>query len=111
MGDRTGQNVLVVLVTVPTIEEGARIGELAVKSRLAACANIIPSIDSLFWWEGKISRAHEALILFKTFDDRYNALQELITEQHPYEVPEVIAIPVALGSPQYLGWVEKETRN
>ena len=108
MGNES-HDILVVMVTAPNQEEAARMADHAVQSRQAACASVIPAIDSIYWWEGKLVKEHETLILFKTTADKFPSLQDLIKQAHPYEVPEIIAWPVKHGLPQYLEWVIRET--
>lgn len=98
-------DILVVLVTVPSIEEGWTIARALVTERLAACVNLVPEIRSVFFWEGAVQEAAEALLVIKTRRERYEALQRRVLELHTYSVPEVLALPVAAGSPPYLAWV------
>jgi len=101
---------VVVLVTCPSVEEARRIARVLLEERLAACINIVPGLTSLFWWEGKLDEAQEALMIIKT---RASLLPELTTrvrELHPYEVPEVVALPIVGGSEDYLSWVGEEAR-
>jgi periplasmic divalent cation tolerance protein len=82
----------------------------AVEARVAACAQVIGPINSTYWWEGKVEQAEEWLILFKTPDDRADALQTHILSQHSYDLPEVIRTPIAAGNPAYLAWLGAQTR-
>jgi periplasmic divalent cation tolerance protein len=102
-------NILVVFVAASNQDEAIRISELAVKSHLAACATMIPTVQSMYWWEGNLVKDQESLVLLKTTTERFNRLQEAILAIHSYKVPEIIAIPIETGLPQYLEWVEKET--
>lgn len=101
--------VLVVFVTAPNAEEAARISEAAVGARQAACASTIENVQSMYWWEGKLVKDQESIVMLKTTRDRYDALQETIRALHSYKVPEIIAVPVEKGLPLYLGWVKAET--
>lgn len=101
---------LVVLVTVPSREEGERIAESVVGERLAACVNVVGPIRSIYRWQGAVCREEEHLLLMKTSGERYAALETRILALHPYETPEVIALPVESGSEGYLRWVRDETR-
>jgi periplasmic divalent cation tolerance protein len=103
------KDILVVMVTTPNQEEAARIAELVVQSRHAACATTVPSVESTYWWEGKLVTERETLLLFKTTIDKFPSLQEAIRQIHPYKVPEIVAMPVKDGLPQYLEWVMRET--
>ena len=98
-------DVLLVLSTFPDVATARRIGRELVEQRCAACANILPQIESIYWWETKIENANETMVLFKTTTDRYGALETTLKQLHPYEVPEIIAFSVAQGLPDYLCWV------
>jgi periplasmic divalent cation tolerance protein len=102
-------DILVVMVTAPNQEEAERIADQAVRSHQAACATTIPLVHSTYWWEGKVAKEQETMILLKTTADKYQALQRTIKKEHSYKVPEIIAVPVKDGFPQYLEWVRSET--
>ena len=97
--------VYVVLVTCPSRGVARRMSTTLVTRHLAACVNIIPGVDSTFWWKGKIDRAREVLLLIKTTAARLPALKRAVVALHPYEIPEILAIPVASGHPPYLRWI------
>ena len=101
---------VVVFVTCPTRAAARRIASALVARRLAACVNVLPGVESLFRWEGKVDQAREALLIIKTRAARLEALRRAVVALHPYEVPEVIAVPVAAGHRPYLRWVEASTR-
>lgn len=103
------KDILVVMVTAPNQEEAARIADQAIQSHQAACATTIPLVHSTYWWEGKVVREEETLVLLKTTADRFQSLEEAILKVHSYKVPEIIAIPVRDGFPPYLEWVLRET--
>jgi periplasmic divalent cation tolerance protein len=103
-------DALVVLVTVPTPERAAEIARAVVEERLAACGNVVPGLRSIYRWEGKVHDDQEALLLLKTTRSRFEALHDRVLALHPYEVPEVVALPVELGSAPYLAWIAAETR-
>ena len=98
-------DVLVVLVTVPSREDGERIAEALVGEGLAACVNLVGPIRSVYRWQGEICRDDEQLLAIKTTRARYAALEARARALHTYETPEVIALPVAAGSAAYLDWV------
>ena len=102
-------DILVVMVTAPNQEEAARIAEQVVLARQAACASVIPAIDSIYWWEGKLVKERETMVLMKTTAEKFLSLQDMIKEIHPYDIPEIIALPVKQGFTQYLEWVRRET--
>jgi periplasmic divalent cation tolerance protein len=101
--------ILVVLVTTPSRREAVRIGDAVVKQKLAACANVLSSVTSIFRWKGRIEKSREALLIMKTTPRRYAALANAVRSMHPYEVPEVIALKVTKGLPRYIAWVHHET--
>lgn len=101
--------VLIVFITTSNRREAVRIAEAAVGKQLAACANLVPSITSIFRWKGRVQRSRETLLMLKTSAHRYRALEQLVDSMHSYEVPEVIAISVERGLRPYLGWVHSET--
>jgi periplasmic divalent cation tolerance protein len=98
-----------VLVTGPDIESLARLGRVIVEESLAACVNLLDGVRSVYRWEGAIEDEGEALAIFKTTPERLPELERRVGELHPYDVPEVIALPVVGGSSAYLSWVAEET--
>lgn len=101
--------ILVILITTPNRREAVRIGQAIVKKKLAACANILSPVTSIFRWKGRIEKSQEALLIMKTTNRRYAALAKTIGSMHPYEVPEIIALKVTKGLPRYIAWVHQET--
>jgi periplasmic divalent cation tolerance protein len=99
--------VLLVLSTFPDVATARRIGRQLVEEKCAACANILPQVESIYWWEQKVESAHETLVFFKTTADRYEALQTTLRQLHPYDVPEIIAVRIEQGLPEYLRWVSE----
>jgi len=100
---------IVVLITAPSEEEAAKIARALVEERLAACANIVKHIRSVYRWEGKIEDDPEVLMVVKTREALFDALEKRVRELHSYSVPEVIALPIVQGSEAYLKWLEEET--
>jgi len=98
----------IVLVTTPSLRVARSLAQAALKSRLIACANILPGVESHYWWEGKITSGKEFLLLLKTGQNRLKRLERLILEKHPYNTPEFIALPVSRGSQSYLNWLADE---
>lgn len=96
---------LVVLCTVPGEEIAKKIAHALVQERLAACVNIVPGLTSVYSWEGRMVEDSELLLLIKTRQERYGALEQRIKQLHPYQVPEVIALPIQQGSKEYLDWI------
>ncbi len=95
-----------VLVTVPSRRVARALARKALESRAAACANIIPALESHYWWKGRIEKASELLILFKTDRRRLPALEKVVHEHHPYDTPEFVAQPLEWGSDRYLAWLD-----
>jgi periplasmic divalent cation tolerance protein len=102
--------ILLALSTFPDIETARRISSELVAENFAACANIIPAVESIYRWQGKIEQGSETLVLFKTTGARSAAFQEKLKSLHPYEVPEIIFVPLTAGLPEYLRWVADNTR-
>jgi periplasmic divalent cation tolerance protein len=98
-------DVLIALCTCPDAAVGERIAEALVGEGLAACINTLPGITSVYLWEGKVQRDSEVLLLMKTTRARLAELTDRVRQLHPYELPEVIAVPVSGGLPDYLQWV------
>lgn len=103
------ETVRVVYISIPSDEADQMAREL-VTNRLAACVNVIPSIASYFWWENEVQTDDEALLVVKTTEDRFDELLAYVRENHPYELPEVIAMPLANAFGDYVDWVKQETR-
>jgi periplasmic divalent cation tolerance protein len=102
-----GGDKLVVFVTCGSAEEASRIARSVVDARMAACVNILGSpVESIYRWKGSVENAKEFLLIMKTTGARFEGLRRLIKTLHSYEVPEIIAIPIAAGSPDYLSWLE-----
>jgi periplasmic divalent cation tolerance protein len=99
-------NKRLVLTTASSVEESKKIARALVESHLAACVNIIPKIESVYRWKGKVEEAQEYLLLIKTTAEVFPHLHEMIQRLHSYEVPECIALPVDDGSPAYLKWID-----
>jgi periplasmic divalent cation tolerance protein len=99
-------NKKLVLTTAPSLEESKRIARELVERRLASCVNIIPKIESVYRWEGKVEEAQEFLLLIKTTEDARPRVQEAIQQLHSYELPECIALSIDEGSPAYLKWMD-----
>ena len=100
---------IVVLITAGSHEEARMIGDTLISQRKAACVNIIPQINSLFRWEGKIEGDRESLLLVKTRAELFPEIVDAVKSIHSYDVPEIIALPIVEGSQDYLKWIGKET--
>lgn len=102
--------VIAVLTNLPDSESAFNLARELVHLRLAACVNVLPPVDSVYRWEGRIEETREVPLLVKTTRERYEALERAIRERHPYSVPEIVAWPIERGLPAYLDWVGTETR-
>lgn len=96
----------VVLVTAPDMKVARKLAQAALEARLIACANLVPRIESHYWWQGRIESAAEVLVLMKTSNARLPELEKLVLAQHPYDTPEFIVLRVSRGSRRYLDWVQ-----
>ena len=99
------EKVLLALSTFPDQETARDISSELVTKKLAACANILPGVESIYRWKEEIESGNETLVLFKLSEDRQSAFQEKLRSLHPYEVPEIIFVPISSGLAEYLGWV------
>ena len=104
------QDVLIVLVTCPNVASARRMAKALLAKRLVACANLLPGMDSWFWWEGKIDHSREALLMLKTVAAKFDALRRSVVAQHPYQVPEVLAVVSSHGHRPYVSWVRSSVR-
>jgi periplasmic divalent cation tolerance protein len=100
----------VVLVTAPDIKTARALGRAALEARLIACANLLPQLESHYWWQGKIETGKEVLLILKTTVARLPALQRLIVAKHPYDTPEFIVLPITSGNKRYLDWIAQSVR-
>jgi periplasmic divalent cation tolerance protein len=97
-----------VYVTAPSRKEAEKIAETVVTERLAACANILDGVTSLFHWEGKLCRENEAVLILKTTEEKTDALTARIKELHSYECPCIVVLPIEGGNPAFLEWLHSE---
>lgn len=103
------EDIIVVYISLPQ-DEVNRISQGLMDKRLAACINIVPRIESYYWWNDKIERDVEALLIVKTTKDKFNSLRDWVIENHPYDLPEIIAVPLVDGHSDYITWIKKETK-
>ena len=96
----------IVLSTCPDPASADQLANTIIEHGVAACVNIVPGIRSLYRWQGKVESSQEQLLLIKTHKSQYNSLQQLIRNKHPYELPEIIAVPIEAGLPEYLSWID-----
>lgn len=105
-----GYKNIVVFITVDSQENAQKIANKLLTERKAACVNIIPQVESQYWWQGKIESANELLLIAKTRAELLDELISLVKQIHPYTLPEIIALPIIGGNEDYLHWIEKETK-
>ena len=101
---------IVLFITTADAEEARRLADLLLKERKAACVNIIPGVSSRFWWRDKIEPAEESLLIVKSQTRLLDQIVKLVKQHHSYEVPEIIALPIIGGNPDYLEWLAKEVK-
>ena len=99
------EKIVLALSTFPDRETAQRIASQLVEEKFAACSNILPAIESIYRWKDKIESGNETLVFFKLSEERQSAFQEKLRSLHPYDVPEIIFLPVTGGLPEYLRWV------
>jgi len=98
---------IVAYVTTPDFETAEHLANLLVENKLAACVNIVKDIRSIYFWQGNIEREPECLMIIKTREDVFEELVERVKENHPYSIPEIIAMPIVKGSQDYLNWIDE----
>src|SRR5437899_1926509 len=107
---KQASNAVLVLVTAPNLDTARALAKAALGARLVACANLIPKIESHYWWQGKLESSAEVLIIFKITKAKLKALEKLIVVKHPYDTPEFIVLPITAGNKRYLAWVGASVR-
>ncbi|MFY9814547.1 MAG: divalent-cation tolerance protein CutA [Dehalococcoidales bacterium] len=101
---------IVVLITIDTPANAQQLADKILTASKAACVNIIPTVSSQYWWQGKIEKSAEVMLVVKTRAALLDELITLVKQNHPYTVPEIIALPIIGGNPDYLAWLESETK-
>jgi len=99
-------NHQIIFCTCPDQDTAEKIARLLVANNQAACVNILPAITSIYRWQGQLESAQEHLLLIKAHKDRYPAIETTLRAHHPYELPEIIAVPIDRGLPEYLNWID-----
>jgi len=102
--------MLIVLTTVETAEAGERLGEMIVGEGLVACVQVLPPMTSIYVWDGEVKRAREHLLLIKTMPEKWRQLRDFIEANHPYDVPEIVAVESCHVSDGYAAWVDQVVR-
>ncbi|GAB4305218.1 MAG: divalent-cation tolerance protein CutA [Promethearchaeota archaeon] len=103
----SGGDRLVFFVTAPDRTVAEKVARALVEEKLAACANLVPQVTSIYWWEGKVEKAEEVLVVLKTTRERAAALIKRVEEVHPYDTPEVVGLRITAGSERYLAWIDR----
>lgn len=103
---RMAKHLLLALVTAPDAKTARTLARMALKARLVACANLVPRLESHYWWHGKLESATEVLVLFKTTTSKVKALEEVVLANHPYDTPEFVVLPVRAVNRRYGRWWE-----
>src|SRR5438034_2769964 len=99
------EKILLALSTFPNAETARKVSNQLVTEKFAACANILPGVESIYRWKEKIETGNETLVFFKVSEDRQSAFQEKLRSLHPYDIPEIVFVPISSGLPDYLRWV------
>lgn len=107
---KTAKHAGLALVTAPDATVARRLAKAALEARLVACANLVPKVESHYWWQGKLEKGTEVLIIFKTTRARLKALEKLVLANHPYDTAEFIFVPVGSATEKYLRWWEDSVR-
>ncbi|WP_316672718.1 divalent-cation tolerance protein CutA [uncultured Tolumonas sp.] len=102
-------DAIVVLCTCPDNTSARQLAQTLLSEKLAACVNLIPQVTSLYYWQGKMEESQEVQLVIKTRRTMFGVLQERLLALHPYEVPEILALPILCGNPAYLQWVQEQT--
>jgi periplasmic divalent cation tolerance protein len=98
---------VIVLITAPDLKTARGLAKASLRARLIACANLVPKIESHYWWQGKIQSGSEILLILKTRKSKLTALEKLILAKHPYDTPEFLVLPLSAGTQRYLDWLAR----
>ena len=102
---KSANEFVLALVTAPNVKTARALAKAVLQARLAACANLIPAVESHYWWRGKLDSASELLVLFKTSKSKLTALERCILDHHPYDTPEFLVVRLEKGNERYLAWL------
>lgn len=103
------KDFIFVYITTKDLDEAKRIGQTLIKEKLAACVNILPEMQSIYWWQGKIEKSNEAVLIVKTKASLYNKASAKIKNLHSYSCPCILALPIVDGNAEYLRWINKQS--
>ena len=101
---------IVIFATFPSREEAEKASSVLLDEKLIACANIIGDVSSFFWWNAKIDSAHEVMMIAKTNESLFAEVEQTLKKNHSYEVPEIIGLPICVGSQSYLDWIDESVK-
>jgi len=104
-------NALFVYITAPDAETARSMAERLVEERFCACANILPGLESLYWWDGKVEQSREVALICKTTQSVWPSFEKRARELHPYDTPCIVALPLERGFAPYMQWIANETRS
>lgn len=107
---KSASTFAVVFVTAPDLNTARTLSKVALRARLIACANIVPRLESHYWWSGKLEMGKEVLLILKTRRPNLPALEKMILAKHPYDTPEFLVLPLCSGNERYLEWLYQNTR-
>jgi len=101
---------IIIFITAADEQEAKAIAKLLLESKIIACANIVPKVDSMFWWQGKLESEAECMLILKTKLSLLDEVVDMVKAAHSYDVPEIIALPIIGGNPDYLNWIQDVTK-
>ena len=104
------KTAIIIFITASSEEEAKKIATALVEERLVACANIIPKIISIYWWENKVCQGDEVMLFAKSTQPLFSTIKDRVKSLHSYKVPEIISFPISEGLPEYLNWIEDVTK-
>ena len=107
---KSAAKFVLVLVTAPDLKTARSLAKAALQARLVACANLVPKIESRYWWKGKLERGNEVLMVLKTSQNKLASLEQCILANHPYDTPEFLVLRLDKGTERYLTWLGQTTR-
>ena len=107
---KTASRFALALVTAPNLKTARSLARAALHARLIACANLVPRLESHYWWKGKLESGTEVLLVLKTTRKKLGALEQLVLDQHPYDTPEFLVVPLAAGNERYLAWLSQNVQ-
>jgi periplasmic divalent cation tolerance protein len=107
---KSARSFSLVLVTAPDIQTARKLARAALKAKLIACANLVPKIESHYWWQGRVESSAEVLLVMKTAKAKLSRLERLVVSLHPYDTPEFITLPITGGNKRYLDWLTESLK-